>query len=384
MQKTTRVIIDGEVLVHPHFSGIGHYTLELLKALDAQLNDRTDLKVSVLVHFRHTDKVKAYGFQNIKVIPSPFSLRIANALKIRGYQPPLDLLYGKAVYIFPNFTTWPLLFSKSIPVIYDLSYEKFPEFADPRNQEFLSSQVKKATNRAARVLTISENSKKEIADFYTYPLEKIDVAYPAVDTKKFYPRKQDEVLSVLKKYSLSGPYVLFVGNLEPRKNLKNLLLAYEKMSKAVRSSHSLILVGAKGWQNDDIHNIITRLQKKGNSIQLPASYVSDEDLPAIYSGASVFVYPSFYEGFGIPPLEAMACGVPSVASNNSSLPEACGDAALLVDAHSTTDIATAVESLLTNPQKANTLRKKSTAQVEQFSWNSAADIVISSIKRAVK
>lgn len=378
---TKTIFIDGEVLVTPHFSGIGHYTLELLRAIDSQLPSHPSLRVKLLIHFRHVDKARSFGFKHIKIVKSPFSLRIANGLKIRGKQPPLDFLFGRGIYLFPNYSSWPLAFSKNISFIYDLSFEKYPEFAEPRNQAFLSDQVKKSAKRAALIATISENSKQEIHEFYNIPEEKIGIYYPAVDSKFFFKRTAREISNVKKKYAIRGKYILFVGNIEPRKNLKNLLLAYEKLDSKLRKEYSLLLVGAKGWQDEEIFNIIAHLKDAGNKIQYPEGYVEDADLPAIYSGASLFVYPSIYEGFGIPPVEAMACGVPTITSDNSSLPEAVGDGAIKIDALSVGGISRAIDELLSK----KALREKLTAagyqQADKFSWERAAQLLIEDIRK---
>lgn len=384
MVKKKRLIIDGEVLVMPHFSGIGHYTLELLRAVDTILDTETSIDASIIVHFRHIEKARSFGFRNIEIIPSPFSLRISNGLKLRNKQPPLDLLFGKGTYLFPNFTSWPLARSKSIPIIYDLSYEKYPEFAEPRNQAFLSSQVRKTVSRADHIITISQNSKREIREFYGVGESSISVAYPAVDTAHYYRRSQNEINKALKKYHLEGSYILFVGNIEPRKNLIHLLLAYEKLPSQLRKKYSLVLVGAKGWQDAQIFETIQRLQSQGNLIQLPSKRVSDADMPAIYSGASVFVYPSIYEGFGIPPIEAMACGVPVVASDNSSLPEACGKAAILVSSRSKDEIKTAIQTILTDSADSRKAREKlGRHQVAKFSWGKSAAQLMNIVKSTV-
>lgn len=376
-----RIIIDGEVLVTPHFSGIGHYTLEMLKGIDRQLGKRHNFNASLIVHFRHIDKVRGFGFKNIEIIPSPFSLRIANGLKIRGKQPPLDLLFGKGIYLFPNFSSWPLLYSKNIPFIYDISYEKYPEFAEPRNQVFLSEQVKKSASRASHVVTISESAKSEICDFYDLPPQKVGVYYPAVDTSIYTPRDKDEIAAAKKKYGLSGDYILFVGNIEPRKNLKNLLLAYEQIPRDLQKKHPLVLVGAKGWKDSEIFTIISRLKEQGSDIQFPSQYVSDADIPAIYSGATAFIYPSIYEGFGIPPVEAMACSVAVISADNSSLPEAVGDAALLVNALSIDDIASAMIKILKDPILRKDLITKGNHQVNKFSWDDSARRLLEDIDR---
>ena len=366
------MFVDAEVLVAPHFSGIGHYTLELLRALDRLIEDHNDVTVELGVFFKQAKKLRSYGFRNFKIRHSPFPLRITNALKIRNMQPPYDLLFGKRIYLFPNFTAWPTLSSPVIPIIYDLVFERFPQYVEPRNQAFLSSQVTKAIGWADKVITISRNSQREIAEFYHIPTDKITVIYPGIDQSELFRWPVAEIEKIKKRYGVKGDYILFVGNLEPRKNLKGLLLAYEHLDKKLRDKYSLLLVGARGWLDDEIHETIQRLRKAGNRIQTPNEYVRDEDRAAIFSGASLFVYPSLYEGFGIPPLEAMACGVPAITSNNSSLPEAVGDAAVMVEAQSVNELTQAIAQVLGNKKLRASMIEKGYEQVDKFSWDNEA------------
>jgi glycosyltransferase involved in cell wall biosynthesis len=270
--------------------------------------------------------------------------------------------------------------SKSLPFIYDMSFELYSQYTDPRNQVFLSQQVALSTKRATYIVTISENAKSEIAAFYNFDQSKIGVYYPSVDTSHFYKRSSLEVKAVQKKYALPSRYMLFIGNIEPRKNLKNLLLAYATLPKPIRSSLPLVLVGANGWQNDEIFELISELRRQGNSIIMPDKYVIDADLPAVYTGATLFVYPSEYEGFGIPPLEAMACGVPVILASNSSLPEAAGDAALYVDALSVNEISAAITKLSANTKLMSDFRKKGYQQIKKFSWDKSAVKLLADIE----
>lgn len=372
-KNKTKVFIDAEVLIVPHFSGIGHYTLELLRALDNLIENRDDIIIELGVFYRRMDKIRGYGFRNFKIRRTPYPLRISNALKIRGMQPPYDLLFGKRVYFFPNYTSWPMLFSKSVPVVYDLSFEYFPQYVEPRNQKFLSDNVKNSVKWAAKVVTISKNSQKEISEFYDIPKSKIPIVYPGIDQREFFRWPQDEIAKVNARYGIHGKYILFVGNIEPRKNLKNLLLAYEQLDQKLRDEYSLLLVGARGWLDDEIFDIIERLRVAGNHIQQPQGYVKDEDRAAIFSGASLFVYPSQYEGFGIPPVEAMACGVPTITSDNSSLPEAVGDAAEMVSADSVEKLTEAITKVLQDPALQSKMTEKGFVQADKFSWEREAE-----------
>lgn len=372
-KKKIRIFVDAEVLVVPHFSGIGHYTLELLRALDKAIDDRSDVQVTLLVYARRIRKIKSYGFKNFKFKRTPFPLKISNGLKVRNRQPFYDIFFGRGIYFFPNYTTWPLLFSKAVSVIYDLSFEYFPQYVEPGNQKFLSENVRRTVDRSRKIVTISKNSEKEIIDFYGIDKERIDIIYPGVDQSTFFKWPAEEVARVKARYGIHGKYILFVGNIEPRKNLKNLLLAYEKLSDETRKEYSILLVGARGWLDNEIFDIIERLRMAGNFIQQPIGYVEDEDRAALYSGASLFVYPSKYEGFGIPPVEAMVCGVPTITSDNSSLPEAAGDAALYVNSESVTELTNTIKKALQYDNKAlNNMMRKGFNQADMFSWQHEA------------
>lgn len=370
--KKTRIVIDGEPIVSSHFSGIGHYTLELLYAIDTLLPQYENTSASVFVHRTLVNKARQYGFKNITILPSPYSQRISNGLKRRNKQPPLDLLFGKGVYVFTNYSSWPLLYSKNVSFIYDLSFELYPEFAAPPNQIFLSAETRKSAKRANLIATISQNSKKEIVDFYDIPTEKVGIYYPAVDTQRYSKRTKSDIKKMKEKYGIAGEYILFVGNIEPRKNLINLLLAYEQLPDEIREKYKLLLVGAKGWQDEAIFETIHRLNTSRETVIMPNAYVDDNDISAIYSGASAFVYPSIYEGFGIPPLEAMSCGTPIVCADNSSLPEAAGDAARFVDALSTESISQGLLDVLTNDNLSRQLVEKGFQHIQQFSWEKSA------------
>jgi len=384
MSKKLNIFVDAEVLIVPHFSGIGHYTLDLLYALDRLIDNRPDVQVTLGVYFKRIGRIKSLGFRNFKYKRSPFPLRVSNALKIRNLQPFYDLFFGKQIYFFPNYTSWPLLFSKSVSVIYDLSFEYYPQYVEPRNQKFLSENVKKSVARSSAIITISTNSQMEIVDFYKLNKKDVHIVYPGIDQSSMFRWPIVEVAKVKARYGIYGDYILFVGNIEPRKNLKNLLLAYEMLDESLRKKYSLLLIGARGWLDNEIFEIIERLRLENNHIQQPNEYVDDKDRAALYSGASLFVYPSEYEGFGIPPLEAMACGVPTIVSNNSSLPEAVGNAAKFISADSITQITNAIKEVLNNKEEQKHLVENGFKQVDKFSWDVEANKLIEVFKSLKK
>lgn len=387
-KKKVRVFIDGEVLVIKHFSGIGHYTAELLKAVDELLfteeYSHFQIEIGAPRHDKH--RLTRFGFENFSVRSMPFSPHVSTGLKKRRSLPPIDLLYGSnKVYLFPNYTCWPTIFAPVVPIIYDLSFIHHAGFVEPRNQEFLAEQVKRSVQKAKKLITISQNSKTEIlAQFAKTKANNVNIAYPAVDMHKFYPRSAHEVEYIKAKYCLFGNYILFVGNIEPRKNLITLLRSYNKLPHSLQDKYGLLLVGSKGWLDDDIHNMIISMRMRGLRVMQPTDYVLDEDLPALYSGASIFTYVSKYEGFGIPPIEAMACGTPVICSDNSSLPEAVGGAAIKVKAVDETAIVEAMIKLLGSKKMSDDLIELGYKQVLQFGWDKSARQLLNTLEEAIE
>lgn len=372
MQKPTvkkiKVFVDGEVLCLDHFSGIGHYTASLLKEIDEQLDNEKygHITITIGAPWRLVTRLNRYGFKNVVFKKMPFGPHIANGLKRHGLLPPIDLLFGKQIYVFPHFSSWPTIMSPSVPIIYDLSFVLHPEFSEDRNRSLLVKQSALSAARASRIITISTNSKKEITEEYSFDEDKIDILYPIINRAYFYPRSETEIRTVMAKYGIFEKYLLYVGNIEPRKNLVTLLKAYDGLNPELQKKYPLLLVGAKGWKDDEIHTTIASMQARGLKVIQPSDYVIDEDMPALVSGAIVFAYVSKYEGFGIPPVEAMFCGTPVVSSDNSSLPEATGNAGIMIDADNPDAITKALESLLSD----ESMRREYIAKGFKHSHNS--------------
>lgn len=311
-----------------------------------------------------------------------FPGRVYTKLMKMFVAPPVDLLMGRKadVMLFLNYISWPtVLPTKKIVAVYDLSHLIYPQYTDANLLKFFNKFLKTSITDASHILTISENSKREIMHNYAVQSENISIIHPAVDHTVYYPRAAKEVSAVRNKYNLRKPYILSVATLEPRKNFVGLLRAYDTLPEEIKQRYGLVLTGAKGWLDDEINELYDKLSKKYDIIR--TGYLPDEDLPALYSGASLFAYPTFYEGFGMPPLEAMACGTPVVTSNNSSLPEVVGDAAVMVEAQDTRAIAQAMERVLAQPKLSTELSKKGIVRAKEFTWEKSAAQLIELIDR---
>jgi len=276
-------------------------------------------------------------------------------------------LAGKAhVDILINPTnTAPLRFARNVMVIHDLAFLEHPEWFSRGFLRLYRAVVPRAARRALAVMTVSEFSKSGIVKLLAVPPERVHVIYQGVDPV-FRPVGRNEIEGVRRKFGLARPYVLFVGSIAPRKNLAAAAAAFGLARKRLLAVHELIVVGARGFQfsNVDVPPGIRNVRAIG--------YVADEDLRALYAGADALLYPSLYEGFGLPPLEAMACGTPVVTSDCASLPEVVGDAALKVDPKDTEAIADAICRVITDRGLASDLRRKGLERAKLFTWEETA------------
>jgi hypothetical protein len=216
--------------------------------------------------------------------------------------------------------------------------------------------------------------------FLHYPEHRISVIPLAVD-RRFKKIEKETAHRHLKKYFMFDQFILSVGTLEPRKNLKNLILAYARLNKDLRESFPLILVGKIGWGMKELHRLIREVDLEEDVHFI--DYILNEDLVSFYNGATLFVYPSFYEGFGLPPLEAMSCGTPVIASNVSSIPEVTADAAILIDPKNIGEIADTMKSLLLNGSLRQKLSFKGLERSKAFSWERVAKMTTEVYERGV-
>jgi alpha-1,3-rhamnosyl/mannosyltransferase len=231
------------------------------------------------------------------------------------------------------------------------------------------------------IISVSEFSKQEIMKYYELDPEKIFVAHPSIDRAHFYKRSAKEIHSVKAKYDIfSEEYIFTVGNVEPRKNYARLVDAYTALPREFTDKYPLVIVGAGGWNNADVLQKIQAAKENGYKIINPKRFVLDEDMPALYSGAKAFIFPSIYEGFGMSPLEAYACGTPVIAANVSSIPEAAGDAAVYIDPYNveelTTTILKTVRQLEKTPHMYDETMK---AHLASLNWRKSAEITAAAL-----
>lgn len=356
-------------------SGIGQYSKRLIEqvaALDRQLHMEI---IRPMLFYRRVGElpIKPSSRLSYRIVKWMPPLLYYQTYKRLGWAPPYDVVALRKydALLFFNFVSFPIRRAvPSILFVHDLAHIHYPEFTSPRNLTWLNKFVPRSIAHASKIVTISEHSRQDIATHYKVALKDISIITPAVDHDEYKPQSAAKIAAVRKKFNISQPYILSVCTLEPRKNLIGVLQAFEKLPETIKSTYSLVLVGGKGWLGQELEDTFNRLAKKYSVIK--TGYVDDEDLPALFSGADVFVYPAFYEGFGMPPLEAMACGTPVITANNSSLPEVVGKAAITIDADDTAALTMSIEKVLTEPKLARELSQKGLDQAKKFTWEASA------------
>jgi len=257
--------------------------------------------------------------------------------------------------------------------LYDLTFLMFPHLHDPISQSYLARWVPRSVHRATHLIAISETTKRDAIKHWNLPPSRITVIPLGVHPRFRLSRENDTVENVLRQYNLPSRknYILFVGTLEPRKNLVRLIHAYGSLVRNHACNHQLVLCGRKGWLYDEIFTAVADAGLREKVVF--AQNIPDEALPHVYRGSVAFVYPSLYEGFGLPVLEAMACGTPVITSNVSSLPEVVGESALLIDPTDTKQIAQAMKRVCSDPELRSDLAERGLARSSEFSWRTTAE-----------
>ncbi len=282
---------------------------------------------------------------------------------------PVELITGRLdLYHSPDFVLPPVRKAHTLLTVHDLSFMRHPDCSSPALLEYLMDAVPRSVARADLVIADSENTRRDVIELLNVPAERTRVVYAGLEPSFRRVQDQAAVQAVLTRYGITPPYILTVGTLQPRKNLVRLIAAVNLLRQRHGLPHRLVIAGGKGWLYEEI---IAAAHEAGDAVIL-AGYVADSALPALYSAADLFAFPSLYEGFGIPLLEAMGCGTPVLTSTASSLPEVAGDAALLVEPTDTGAIADGLWRLLSDTALRQTLVQRGHVRVERFTWPAAA------------
>ena len=342
--------------------GIGRYAYQVLKGIySLQEKSKENIEFDIYLKSKPLADLpkQKTGWQYLELKPPQLWTRFALPLYLNIYGRKMALFFSTSHYL-PPFVKL-----KSVISVMDLSYLHYPQMFKLSDLYKLKYWTAMSVKKARKIITISNFSKNEIIKYYSVDPDKIIVAYPGVDRKKYKPKR-----TLNKK-----DYILYVGTLQPRKNIMGLIEAFSRLENI--NKLRLLIVGQKGWLYKDIFN---QVRKRGleNKIIFP-NYVTENQLISYYQEALCLVLPSFYEGFGIPVIEAFACGCPVIASNSSSLPEIVGNAGLLIDPNQPASIATAIDSVCSDQHLRQSLIKKGLIRSKSFNWENPTKILYTTL-----
>jgi glycosyltransferase involved in cell wall biosynthesis len=353
-----RIAIDARKL---RDFGIGTYVRNLLRHL-ARLDDRTEF----VVLCRDEDRAFAAELgENFRAVPER-----SRAYSIREqFAVPLNLRReGAHLFHAPHYVLPPLTPCRSVVTIHDCIHLRFPQYLPNKlGYAYARTALWVAAHRSARVLTVSEASKRDILRYFRIPESKISVIYNAIDERFNEEPAADEVMRIQERYQLYDPFVLYAGNIKPHKNLERLIEAFYTIRRGELAHVKLLIIGDQISKYAALRRTVHRY-KLHKHVRF-FGFVADATLAILYRLARVFVFPSLYEGFGLPPLEAMASGTPVITSNVSSLPEVVGDAAMLINPYEPDAIAGAMRRVLSDDRLHDDMRERGLARVREFSWD---------------
>lgn len=358
----TRLLVDSISLLSP-LTGIGRYTYEVSK----YLKNKDNVIVEYFYGYYSNNLLKPSSGTEIKnlksiIVKNNWIKKIVRKLLFassRIFAPSYDL------YWQPNFIPNSGIKAKKIVTsVHDFSFILYRDFHPKERVEHIDKYFYKNVIRSDMLITGSQYTKNEILHKLDFKENEVKVIYHGIDHDLFKVYKDISI-----DFELPSKFILSVGSIEPRKNLLGLLKAYDILDENLKKEYKLVLVGFKGWENKKIMDILNNNQENIHYL----GFVSDEELAKVYNLASLFVFPSFYEGFGLPPLEAMACGTPVVSSNLTSMPEICMNAAVYCDPNDAKDIKNKIEFVLNDVNLQNSMIQKGLERAKQFTWEKSAN-----------
>lgn len=370
-----RIAIDA----HSIGTGLGgneSYATNLIEAL-AEI-DQTNRYTLYVTRKEAVDRFtnRWPNFSVRPTLPHTPIVRIPLILSAELRRQPVDVLHVQ--FTAPPFSPCPVVVS-----IHDLSFEHLPETFKWRSRNQLKATVRRSARAAARVIALSEHARQDIVETYGLAADRVRTI-PLAASDRFYPvTDEDELQRVRQTYGIEGEYILTVGAIQPRKNLARLIAAYARLRKSRPEVNlpKLVFAGKCAWLFEETLRTIQELQLTESVIL--TGYVPEKDLPALYSGALCFVYPSYFEGFGLPPLEAMKCGAPVITGNRTSLPEVVGEAGLLVDPFDVDALGAAMNRLISDSELRAELTTKGLERAKLFDWRETARQTLAVYQEAV-
>jgi len=373
--KIMKIGIDIRSLMDVQYSGVSEYTLNLVKEIL-----KLDSKNKYILFYNSfkdiTNIIPEFKQANAEIVYTKYPNKIFNYLMQKlFFYPKLDKLLGVDTFWAPHINFIRLSRrGRSILTIHDLSFVRYPEyFSFRKNIWHWAINVKRIIEKFDTIVAVSKNTKNDIMDLYNIPADKVKVIYSGIGQQYRVIDNNDKNLeSVRKKYGLPEKFILFLGTLEPRKNIEGIIRSYNKFreNNSDLGDYRLVIAGGQGWRSGRIFKEYNKSKFKKDVKFL--GYIAGEDKPYIYNLSSLFIYPSFYEGFGFPPLEAMACGLPVITSFSSSLTEIVGQAALTIDPYNINEIAAAIKELITDDNLKKILRAKGLERAGKFNWEYSA------------
>jgi glycosyltransferase involved in cell wall biosynthesis len=281
--------------------------------------------------------------------------------------PPYNWFCARAdVYHFPNFIIPPLTRGKAVVTIHDLAFLRYPQFAETRNVHYLNKHIRRTAARADAIITVSHFSAREVCNYLNVPPERVFPIHHGIDPRFSRPTP-DAIRETRNRLGLNRPYLLTVGTVEPRKNIQHLVRVFERLNDF---DGDLVIAGGMGWKTEPIMECI-RKSTRADAIKC-LGFTDDDTLPALYAGADLFLLSSFYEGFGFPPVESMACGTPVVSSTGGSLEEVLGEAAVLLPHFDVEGWTDAIHDVLGDDEKRQRLIEKGYTKAAGYTWEQTA------------
>lgn len=376
-----RIAFNATPLLSP-FTGIGQYTYHLAKGL----MNTPEINLDYFYGMGWSKELRDKSVPGIVTVKSFAKRLVPNIYRINRHLQ--QYMFSRGVkggspdlYHEPNFLAFKCN-KPTVITVHDLSWIRYPETHPITRVRAMNRYFEPGLKCAASIITDSEFIKQELMQLFGLPSSSIQSISLGVEPM-FHPRSAENVSSILNRYNLTyGQYLLTVGTLEPRKNLHVVIQAYQQLSPSIRKRFPLVIVGMMGWNTAELEKTISPLIRSGEIRQI--GYLPRHELAEITAGALTMIYLSMYEGFGLPPLEAMACGVPVITSGVSSLPEVVGDTGLTVDPHNIDDVVQAMQVYIDDVDRRMLSSQKALARSAQFTWSKCAAQTVSHYAKVLK